>query len=274
MTDQPILSILRYYWDAQTIFSAHSPFVYTFMKKVMNGKTTNDATKRIEAERSLLKKSSEEISFVDFGAGSIGGSNATKRTVRDIAENSLSGAWQCGVMHRMVKEYQVKNILELGTSLGVSTAYLACADSSARVITLEGNPASAEWAKRLWSKLLLANISTRIGEFASTLSGALDELESLDLVFLDGNHRKEATLEYFETIRSHIHAKSIVVVDDIYWSKGMHEAWRCLQQDPSVAFSIDVFRMGVLFFDPTIMPKQHFKLINYRYKPWSIGVFG
>ncbi|MEM9546724.1 MAG: class I SAM-dependent methyltransferase [Bacteroidota bacterium] len=264
----------KYYCEAQTIYSAHSPFVYEFMSSVMQGKINTRAINEIEKKRNQLLVSKNSISFIDYGAGSSIGENTAQRKIAHIAKNSLSGKWQCQFLNRLVRHYGLANILEIGTSLGISTAYLAAANPSGNLITLEGNPESAHIAKALFKDLNYDSIDCRIGEFGTTLIPAIDSFDSIDMAFIDGNHRKEATIEYFHLLKEKMVQKSIVVVDDIYWSEGMNEAWQEIINDDSVAFSVDLFRMGLLFFDFTIMDKRHFKLIPYKYKPWCIGVFG
>ena len=263
-----------FYRDAQTIYSAHSPFVFDFFKNVINVQHRLPDLESIEQERIRLKHSKESISFIEYGAGTSYNTNSNHRKIRDIARHSLSGKWQCRILYNLISHYKLMNVLEVGTSLGISTAYLGAASPEGRIITLEGNPASVEVAKDIWKKLGITNIEVFEGEFGATLPKAMDRLDQIDMGFLDGNHRKSATLEYYEQLEGKINEQSVLVVDDIYWSREMNEAWEELKQDDKVAFSIDLFRMGILFFDQTIMPKQHFKLIPFRYKPWAIGLFG
>ncbi len=274
MTKIPFQIMLKYYWEAQTIYSAHSPFIYQFMKNIMGDNSKDGQFYRIEAKRKEFHDSKTLIPFVEYGAGSSVGENSDERKVSDIAKNSLSGKWQCRILHNLVKQYSLENILEIGTSLGISTAYLAAANPLAKIITLEGNPDSLEIAKTLFQDLDFDFIDTRIGEFGNTLKIAIEDFELIDMAFLDGNHKKQATIEYFNLLKTKATNKSVFVVDDIYWSKGMNEAWNEIIKDESVAFSIDLFRMGIIFFDHSIMYKQHFKLIPYKLKPWRIGLFG
>ena len=269
-------SILNFYWNSKTIYSAHSPFVYDFIRKILNKKV--DSKKQlfdsIEIKRKGLIQSKDSIPFVEYGAGSNLGSNGSKRRVSDIAKNSLSGEWQCRIMSDLISEYKLNSILEIGTSLGVSTAYLAAGNPNAKIVTLEGNPSSASIAKNLFKELNFERIDVKVGEFGSTLQPAIEEFETIDFAFLDGNHRKQATIDYFKLLKEKASPRSMFVVDDIYWSKGMNEAWKEIMKDETVAYTIDLFRMGIVFFDHTKMEKQHFKVIPYKYKPWSIGVFG
>lgn len=274
MNKFPLSLALNYYWDAQTIYSAHSPFIYNFFTNVLNGPTDRKEFLLIEKERQRLIQSRAEIDFIEFGAGSFSGKNGQVRSVSEIARHSLSGAWQCRILFNLIREFHLKSVLEVGTSLGISTAYLSSGAPKGTIVTLEGNPSSGKIASDVWQRLKLNNIDLKVGEFGETMRAAANQLGTIDFAFLDGNHRKRATLDYFDLFKNYVSQHSIFIVDDIYWSKDMNEAWRVIIKDDSVAFSIDLFRMGVLFFDNSIMSKQHFKLIPYRFKPWAIGLFG
>lgn len=274
MSKTPLRLVLNYYWKAKTIFSAHSPFIYQFMKNVMGDKEGSGVFYWIETKRNELLNSNDSISFVEYGAGTSVGKNTPERKIADVAKNSLSGKWQCRIIYNLVKQYQLENNIEIGTSLGISTAYMAAANPFAKIITLEGNPSSAAIAENIFKELDLDVIDVRVGEFGETLNPAIADFDVIDFAFLDGNHRKQATIDYFNLLKQKATQKSVFVVDDIYWSTGMNKAWNEIIQDNSVAFSIDLFRMGIVFFDHSIMPKQHFKLIPYWLKPWAIGVFG
>ncbi len=239
----------------------------------MNVKVQDHQIELVENERSVFIKNNTNITFVEYGAGSKL-QNGNIRKVSDIAKSSLSGSWQCRLMFNIIRRYSPNNILEVGTSLGISTAYLASASSSSTIVTLEGNPSSAAKARALFDRLVMTNISIIEGEFGETIDIALVTLSKVDCAFIDGNHRKQATIDYFHQIRAFTDKNSFIIIDDIYWSYGMQEAWQEIISHESVAFSIDLFRFGIVFFDHSIMEKQHFLMIEAKWKLWSFGVFG
>lgn len=273
MNKTPFKSILNYYWNAKTKYSLHSPFVFDFFNSVMGVKVQNLQIDQIERERELFRNDKSEMTFVEYGAGSKV-INGNTRVVGKVASSSLSGSWQCKMMYNIIKRYKPQNIIEIGTSLGISTAYLSSAYSKSSIITLEGNASSSKKARNLFDKLRLTNIDIIDGEFGLTIDHALSVLGNIDCAFIDGNHRKQATINYFHQIRERSSNSSFIIIDDIYWSIGMHEAWQEIIEHKSVAFSIDLFRFGIVFFDHSIMEKQHFLLIEAKYKIWSFGVFG
>jgi len=161
----------------------------------------------------------------------------------------------------------------MGTSLGISASYLRKGSLNAKFVTLEGCPQISKQARWVFKKLKLKNIKSEIGDFKNTLPKALKELESVDLIFFDGNHKKEPTLEYFNQAMKFAHENSVFIFDDIYWSDGMLEAWEILKKDNRVTLSIDLFSMGILFFKKDFKEKQHYKLLAWWWKPWRLGFF-
>jgi predicted O-methyltransferase YrrM len=160
----------------------------------------------------------------------------------------------------MVHYYQPHTIVELGTSLGITTAYLATANPASEVLTFEGAETIAALAKQQFAQLNLHNIHLVTGNFDNTLQPALQKMQQVDFAFVDGNHRKEPTLNYFSWLLPYVQPASIFVFDDIHWSAEMEEAWRVIQSHPSVTCSIDLFFIGIVFFTPDIKIKQNFSI--------------
>jgi len=150
--------------------------------------------------------------------------------------------------------------MELGTSLGITTGYLALGNMEANVITMEGSVAIAEKALDNFRDMNLKNVKLVQGNFDDTLSKVLAALERIDMAFVDGNHRKVPTLDYFRQLIRVMSPESVIVFDDIHWSREMEEAWEQIKQDSRVTLSIDLFFIGLVFFNPSFKVKQHFTI--------------
>jgi predicted O-methyltransferase YrrM len=237
----------------------HSPFVFDLIKNVLRDKKNYDHYQLIETRRQELLKRSEEIEVEDLGAGSAI-SKTKKRTVGTIAGSSLKPAKYAQLLYRMVNYYKPGTILELGTSFGITTSYLAAANDRAKVYTIEGSAAIAEIAKNTFAGLGLKNIEFIQGNFNDRLPGLLSKLNTIDLAFIDGNHRKEPTLDYFHQLLKHTNPTSILIFDDIHWSADMEAAWTEIKEHPSVTLTIDLFFIGIVFFNPDISHKQDFSI--------------
>lgn len=250
---------LHYYFTASNGkgHGIHSPFVFDFVKNVLRDKTENNWYLIIETARQKLLKQKAEIEVVDLGAGSAV-MKTNKRAVADIARSSLKPKKFSQLLYRMANYYQPETILELGTSLGITTSYLAAADPNAKVYTIEGSPAIANIAQITFDRFDLKNIELMTGNFNDLLPGLLARLQTIGLAFIDGNHRKEPTLDYFQQLVKHSAATSILIFDDIHWSTEMEEAWAAIQEHPSVTLTIDLFFIGIVFLNPDFKIKQHF----------------
>ena len=213
----------------------------------------------IELLRILLINDHKTIEVNDFGAGSHT-LQCRNRKISDIARTSLIKKKYGRMLFRAVNTWQPETVLEIGTSLGISTLYLAHAHTSARVITLEGSPEVAVIARKNFEKTGAQNITLLEGEFSETLPKALAQIDSPGFVFIDGNQRKEPTIEYFTTCLKQSTENTVFVFDDIYWSADMENAWNEIKQHPSVTLTIDLFFKGFVFLRKDFHQKQHFVL--------------
>ena len=252
---------LHYYFTASNGkgHGVHSPFVFDFITNVLNDKKRYDCYATIEGVRKQLKGNTAVIEVKDFGAGSAV-IKSNKRIVKDIANSSLKSPKFARLLFRMVQYYQPKNILELGTSFGITTAYLASGNTDAKVFTCEGAQEIAVIAQNNFNHLSIQNITLLKGDFAQTLPGLFDEVDQFDFAFVDGNHRKEPTLQYFQQLLHHSTNKAILVFDDIHWSSEMEAAWLVIQGHPSVTLTIDLFFIGIVIISDEIKVKQHFTI--------------
>lgn len=235
--------------------SIHSPFVFELYNKVIKG--SGGRFPEIEAIRKSLKSNKTTIPFTEMGAGSRRPSKSI--TIGHIAKTSLQEPKFTRLIARLTENFQPKSILELGTSLGLTAAYMANVAPNSSITTLEGNKSVVEVAKGVWQQLGVSNINPIIGDFETSLPDFLSSHESLDLIYMDGNHQKEPTLSYFNQCVEKCHEDSLIILDDIYWSKGMNEAWNNIINDKRVTVSIDLFKIGLIFFREG-QAKQNFKL--------------
>ena len=264
----------QYYYDARTIYDVHSPFMYNFIKDVLDTKQEYYAFEDIENIRSRMSKMSREVEFKDFGAGSKS-LPVSSRKVKDIATKSATNNKDGRILFNTAIHLGAKNIIELGTSLGLGTAYLASANGHSVVNTIEGDPASAYIAERNFELLGLKNVKLHRGIFNEILPSLLKNNEDVDLAFIDGDHNYENTLNYFNILKEGMSEKGIIIMDDIYWSKGMNLAWIKIIKDRKVTASLNIFSKGFIFLDPAIKTeKKHEVIIPIRWKPWRIGLFG
>lgn len=235
----------------------HSPFVYELITQVLMDEGDYYCYEPVEALRESLKSDDRILHIEDLGAGSRKGTRK-ERKVASVAKNALKPRKYGQLLFRLANQMKAGTVVELGTSLGITTAYLASA--AKQVHTFEGVPDIVEVATQNFEHLGLKNIVIHSGNFDDTLLPALSKTGLVDLAYIDGNHRKEPTLIYFETLFPYLHADSLVVFDDIHWSEEMEAAWDTVKRDPRVKMTIDLFFIGLVFFKEEFLIKQDFTI--------------
>ncbi|NLH51398.1 MAG: class I SAM-dependent methyltransferase [Bacteroidales bacterium] len=254
-----LVSYINYRVKARTRYSVHSPFVYDFIEKVIRGKGKKDGYIPAETTRARMFKDNRSIIFEDFGTGGQYNPNYSIR-ISQIARRSAKRKKEGRLLARLAAWQKPAQILELGTSLGISTLYLAAACPYAEVITLEGCREVLAIAENNFNQQGMSNIRTLPGPFEETLPQLLsDGSITPGLVLFDGNHQYQPTLNYFEQLLPLARPSTIFVFDDIHWSAGMEKAWEEICSRPEISLSIDIFSMGIVFFKAGFT-KQHFIL--------------
>jgi predicted O-methyltransferase YrrM len=268
-----LLRFFRFYVKARTLYDLHSPFAFELAKRLLEDGRTFYAYSDIEQLREQLLRNPSLIQIDDFGAGSMIRSSST-RTIASICRYSATRPFYGRLLHRLVLWQRPRHILELGTSLGIGTLYLSkAAPPEGQVFTLEGSPEIAEKARAHFHRMEANNVVLIGGRFEATLPTLLEQLPGIDLVYLDGHHQYQATMDYFRQLLRKTGPDSIFVLDDIHWSTEMQNAWKEIQAFPEVCLTVDLFHCGLVFFQPELKVKQHLYLVPLRWKPWRIGLF-
>ena len=249
---------IKYRLSAKTRYDVHSPFLFALVEEVFRNKGNYYAYDKIEPIRRRALQDNRSIAITDLGAGSRSLSEKT-RTVSAIARTSVMPIYQAQRLHRVLVKFRPQTVLEIGTSLGITTMYLAAANQQAEIITLEGCPNTRKIALEHFAIGGFKNIRSVEGNFDDTLPQVLQEKKEIDFALIDGNHRKEATLRYFHEIAEHCHSNSILVFDDIHWSDEMEEAWNEIIRDERITLSLDLFHQGMVFFKKELK-KEHYVL--------------
>jgi len=231
----------------------HSPFVFELIEKVF--KEQGSHYERLESIRKGFLSNPARLQIEDLGAGSRSNLGAN-RSVQEIASQSLSSGKQCRLLARLVQHLQIQHVLEFGTCLGLSAAYMS--EAGAKVISMEGSTNLHEIARNSFCKEGKGP-DFRLGAFDQLLPDILEELPQLDMAFVDGNHTKEATERYFAMLLPYVHDHTVLLFDDIHWSSGMDSAWDLIKKHPRVTLSIDLFWCGMLFFLPGLSG-EHFTI--------------
>lgn len=233
----------------------HSPFVYDLIKNVFTKKMLNSDLSKINKIYSKYRKSNDILKFTEIGAGS-SYNKSRKMSVGQIVKRSSINRKYGSLIYKLIQYFNSKEILELGTSVGISTAYIAQAAPNSELISIEGVEAKIKIAKEIASELK-QHTKFIHGDFDTILSSVVEKYDNLDFVFFDGNHKKKCTIEYFESCLTKIQNDSVFIFDDIHWSTEMEDAWEYIKYHSKVKVSIDLFRLGLIFFIKE-MSKEHY----------------
>lgn len=254
----PLLYKLTHWFLAGNAHGLHSPFVYDLYTRALRPKASHAngelialpaaVVDSIEVTRATFLQRQDLLQIEDLGAGSsYTGARIRQVSIAQWTHRTAKNATWAAVLARGAAFLQPKVILELGTSLGFSTAYLAAACPTATIHTLEGSAPLATEAERWHRSLGLCNITYHVGN-ADDLLPSLVPMLKPDFVFLDANHTEEATLRYFHTLLPYCGPDTCLVFDDIHWSAGMHSAWQQIKQHPAVRQTVDMGQLGWVFF--------------------------
>ena len=252
-----ILSYFKFLIKSTNEHGVHSPFVFDLVTKCFYDKTKYPEYFILKNYRKSLLENKNFIEVTDFGAGSrVFKSN--KRQISKIAKTAGISPKRAELLFRITKYFQPETILEIGTSLGLATSALSLGNTNAKITTLEGCPNTLAVAKNLFqvSGFKLKNIEFVNTEFSSYLKTATENCD-WKLIYFDGNHSKQATLDYFELLLPTITNETVWIFDDIHWSKDMEEAWETIKNHSKVTVTIDTFQWGIVFFRSE-QEKEHF----------------
>lgn len=252
--------VKHYFMATRKGHNVHSPFAYKLCEEVFYNTSVFYDFEILKSIRSSLLKDESELIIEDFGAGSRNFSG-NKRKVNEIAAKGISPVKQGELLYKLINYLNAQTIIELGTSVGITSLYLSLANKQAKVYSIEGSNELSLFAKELAKNNRVLNCTFINAKFDLALPQLLNELDSVDVLYVDGNHAYEATLNYFKIAKEKCSNDSVFIFDDIYWNKNMTKAWKEIKQDSTVTLSIDAFYFGMIFFKKEFKEKVHLKIL-------------
>lgn len=257
-----IFTYVAYLFKSKSRYKTHSPFVFDFINDVLRDKTDYPKYYGLHKYRKKLSRSSSFVETVDFGSGA---GKMEYRTfnakVGKLAKQRTHPRKRLELLFRLSQYFKPAQMLEIGTAVGFSGLYLKRGFSQGKLTTMEGCAGLAHIASKGFRVFHFDDVEIIIGNFDTLLTPTLEKLNTLDMVFFDGNHQEEPTVNYFEQCMAKSNENSVFMFDDIHWSPGMSRAWKKIKNDPRVAFTIDIYWLGLVFFKKG-HAKQHF-VIRY-----------
>lgn len=256
-----IKSYLKFLFHSKNEHGVHSPFVFDLVTKCFYDATKHPEYETLKSYRKSILENKNTIEVTDFGAGSRVFKSNTREILK-IAKTAGITSKNAELLFRIVRYFQPRSILEIGTSLGLATSALSLGNINSKIITLEGCPNTQKQAQ---VQLQEQNSNFQNIEFVNTEFSSYFKTLHLSsithhLIYFDGNHSKKATLDYFEALLPTVSNDSVWIFDDIHWSADMEEAWEIIKNHPKVTVTIDTFQWGIVFFRAE-QEKEHF-IIN------------
>jgi predicted O-methyltransferase YrrM len=232
----------------------HSPLILQIVNEVFAKDIDNEILHKIENYRQSILKETDYLHFSSYGSKA--SKTIAKRKISDIIKKESISSHYGKLLFRLIDGFHARNILELGTSLGISAFWMASASPSGKVYSLEGSPEKVRLVRQKMEESKISNIEIFEGNFDEQLSGVLHQIQKVDFVFIDGNHQKKPTLRYFNEILKFAHDGTIFVFDDILWSSEMVDAWIEIQKHSHARICLDLLRFGIIFVDPKLQKQR------------------
>lgn len=237
---------IKYFIKSKGRHGIHSPFVYELLDKCLKIKISEDFSSKINHLQKSLSTNKTLIQIEDAGAGSKKLTN--ERTIKSIYKTASCKGVYAKLLFQLSNHYKPKNILELGTSLGIGTIHLAAGNPEAKVTTIDACKKTLEIAEQNFAKLHLDNIEIVNATFEYYLNQRNQTI--FDLVYIDGHHDGKALKKYLKLLSNFTDENTIFLLDDIRWSEGMFESWNEIISLEEFHLTMDLFRMGIIIRRP------------------------
>ncbi len=254
-----ILKYINYRLTSYTEHDLHSPFLYNFYMELIKNEHPYGDFEILNTIRKKLESDTTVIKITDLGAGSKK-LKSNQRAINQIAKHGIAPKKQAEFLYRLLNKFSPATVVELGTSIGLTSLYLAKSSPKATIYTIEGCGNLYQYANALFKQQRANNIQSIHGNFDKQFPDVLSDIDALDFLYVDGNHTYEATMAYFEMALKKRNNNSIFVFDDIYWSDDMQKAWKEICNHTEVTLSLDLFYFGIIFFRSEQKNKEHFVL--------------
>ncbi len=234
-----VKSYINHWLDAVDEHSIHSPFFFDFYNRVIRAEVDTPFSE-IEKTRKHLLNDHTLIKVKDLGASSPHFKNEN-REIAQVASTSLNEERYCTLFYRIAMYTEAKSMVELGTSMGITSLYLSKTIGT-KLTTFEGNQDMINIALTNFEHFGKKNIALISGNIDQTLPDYLQNPAKIDFALMDANHRYEPTIRYFNWLAKRMGDHGVMVIDDIYYSEEMGKAWNELKD-------MTWFMEALIYFD-------------------------
>ena len=179
--------------------------------------------------------------------------NENKRKIDKARLQKQANLNYAELLFRLMNRFKARNILEIGSGLGINTLYISAHSKQASVICVEQNE-----EKIIKAQSLLANKMENI-IFTKVLPTSDNSFDAIVWDLDEYPLNKVDALKTLETIGSTIKADGFMVVNHINKDKHNKGVWQKIRQLDTATMSFDLGSIGIVFFK-TSLPKLNYDL--------------
>ena len=234
----------------------HSPFLYDLIINTFNNSFQYETYSRIEKLRKIIRTDRQNYIYTNYRP-SQNVYTRHPRKVSDVVKKTAISPKHARLIFRLINKFNPNVSLELGTGVGVTTAYIASAKKHNIVYTVDKNNELTDYARHNLQYLDIENVRIINDTFEEAIKKIIRLNKKIDFLLIDGNHTKTATITYLSQMYSLFHNDTIIIIHDIHWSPEMESAWKTIINNPDIKLAIDLFFMGIIFFKSELN-KQNF----------------
>ena len=243
-----VLDYVQHRLEAKNRHGVHSPFVYRLIDEVIYDLHAKSDYPNLKHFCQILRYDDRSILVHDQST-----------SVKVFVKNKCKSLRSAQLIYRLANYFSPNQVIELGTSMGIDTAYVAKSAPQARIISMDQDVDTAAFTSENLAKQAIKNVQILTGDLSQVFPDVLAELQSLDFVLINRGHDKEAMINYLNQCVPKLKETSVVVVDAIYRDKEMNEFWQQMKIHPQITVTIDLFQMGLAFVRPQ-QAEEHFKI--------------
>lgn len=236
-------------------FGIHSPFVFYLVTMVIEETLPYYRFVQIENLRTLLNKTKKKIKENKNGV-------ETERRISEfVRESSISPSYD-QLLFRLVNFFKPRNVVEIGTSIGITSLYLATSDTHRPVYTIGESKELADFAHTTFGKVGLQNIIQQTGNVETKLPVVLSKEKNIDFVYFGRQTSVEAIQKSLSLLSSSFTSKTVIMLSDL-WKDERKELWETMKKQSGVRVSIEMFHYGILIFNEDLQCENY----NLLYLP-------
>jgi 16S rRNA G527 N7-methylase RsmG len=233
-------------------FGVHSPFVFNLISKVIDERNPYYSFEDIELVRLCFKFDETIISYKDIIS-----QKEKKITIGNAIYKKTLSPKKGALLFRLANYFKAKNILQIGSGMGIPTLYLTSYSKNINCLVLESEESFSEIAKKVIKKGSDKNIEVRVGEYKDTLQEALSDLKEIDIVYFDYCNDYEINYNLFEQCVKYTNVNSIFIINGIKANNNSRKLWNKICDNEKVTVSIDMYSIGIVTFNPKLHKKKY-----------------